>query len=118
MREEAKAKRQLCEEAVVHQEQVDDFEFECNTKGTQTELTLEELYFQSQSLKKVDFGIQCFIEDSDELEHVSNDKETESETCKESDESDEESFQESDTSINEGHHIVTTKPSRAAFIVY
>ena len=57
LREEARAKRQLCEEAVIHQEQLDIFEFECNTKGTQTEMTLEDLYFQSKALKKVDFGV-------------------------------------------------------------
>ena len=49
LREEARAKRQLCEEAVIHQEQADIFEFECNTKGTQTEMTLEDLYFQSKA---------------------------------------------------------------------
>ena len=57
LRKEARAKRQLCEEAVIHQEQVDIFEFECNTKGTQTEMTLEDLYCQSKALKKVDFGV-------------------------------------------------------------
>ena len=88
LREEARAKRQLCEEAVIHQEQVDIFEFECNAKVTQTEMTLEDLYFQSKALKKVDFGVQCFIEDSDEQQHATlNDIETESENCDESDES-------------------------------
>ena len=109
MREEARAKRQLCEEAVIHQEQVDIFEFECNTKGAQTEMTLEYLYFQSKALKKVDFGVQCFIEDSDEQQHATlNDIETESENCDESDES-EKSFDESDISINEneGHSANT-----------
>ena len=120
MREEARAKRQLCEEAVIHQEQADIFEFECNTKGTQTEMTLEDLYFQSKTLKKVDFGVQYFIEDSDEQQHATlNDTETESENCDESDES-EKSFDESDISINEneGHPINTIKPPKAAFIVY
>ena len=36
-----KAKRQLCEDAIMHQERVNDFEYECNTKSTQTEITLE-----------------------------------------------------------------------------
>ena len=120
MREEARAKRQLCEEAVIHQEQVDIFEFECNTKGTQTEVTLEDLYFQSKSLKKIDFGVQCFREDSDEQQHATlNDIETESDNCDESDES-EKSFEESDISIteNEEHPINTIKPPKAAFIVY
>ena len=115
LREEARAKRQLCEEAVIHQEQVDIFEFECNTKGTQTEMTLEDLYFQSKALKKVDFGVQCFIEDSDEQQHATlNDIETERENCDESDES-EKSFEESDISINEneGHPINTIKPPKA-----
>ena len=120
MREEARAKRQLCEEAVIHQEKVDIFEFECNTKGTQTEMTLEDLYFQSKALKKVDFGVQFFIEDSDEQQHATlNDIETESENCDESDES-EKSFDEGDISINEneGHPINMIKPPKAAFIVY
>ena len=118
LREEARVKRQLCEEAVIHQEQVDIFEFECNTKGTQTEMTLEDLYFQSKAFKKVDFGVQCFIEDSDEQQHATlNDIETESENCDESDES-EKSFDESDISITEGHPINTIKPPKAAFIVY
>ena len=115
MREEARAKRQLCEEAVIHQEQVDIFEFECSTKGTQTEMTLEVFYFQSKALN---FGVQCFIED--EQQHATlNDIETEIENCDESDES-EKSFNESDISINEnkGHPINTIKPPKAAFIVY
>ena len=49
-------------------------------KGTQTEITLEDLYFQSKALKKVDFGVQSFIEDSDEQQHATaSDIETESE---------------------------------------
>ena len=41
LREEARVKRQLCEDAMIHQELLDTFEFECNTKETQTEITLE-----------------------------------------------------------------------------
>ena len=37
LREEARAKRQRCEDAFTHNEQVEEFEFECNTKSTQTE---------------------------------------------------------------------------------
>jgi len=81
-------------------------------------MTLEDLYFQSQvTFKKVDFGVQCFIENSDEQQDELNDKGSESETCHEGDESDE-SFDLSDISDNEGHPITTTKPSKAAFIVY
>ena len=41
LRKYARAKRQLCKNALIHQELVDSFEFECNTKETQTEIALE-----------------------------------------------------------------------------
>ena len=34
LREEGRAKRQLCEDALIHQELAENFEFECNTKET------------------------------------------------------------------------------------
>ena len=54
MREETKTKRQLCEQAIQHYKLVQSFEFECNTKATQTDLVFEET-----SILKVDVGVQC-----------------------------------------------------------
>ena len=66
LREEARVKCQLCEVALIHQELVDNFDFECNTKETQTEIT-ENLVdfsdqFETHTAKPVDFGVQCCIE--------------------------------------------------------
>ena len=41
LREEGKAKRQLREDAVLHQEKAKEFEIECNTVSTQTDITME-----------------------------------------------------------------------------
>lgn len=41
MREEAKVKRQLCGDVVLHQDEVDGFEIECNAKETPTVIRSE-----------------------------------------------------------------------------
>ena len=41
LREESRAKRIFCKEAVSHHEAVYNFEFKYNTKGIQTEVTFE-----------------------------------------------------------------------------
>ena len=41
------------------------FEFECNTKETQIEITLEnfsDFQFETHTAKPLDFGVQCCIE--------------------------------------------------------
>ena len=66
MREEAKAKRQLCE--CLHQEEVDRFKFECNTNEKQTEIIFESVV---TCIEKVDFGVQCYIETLSEQQNAS-----------------------------------------------
>ena len=116
LREESRAKRILCEEAVSHQEAVYNFEFEYNTKGTQTEVTFEDtLHNQS---KKVDFGVQCFLEDF-EPEPLMHHFETESDSYQESDESETKNFSEEEYSDIEVHSVLSIPtPPKAAFIVY
>ena len=63
-REEIKAKRQLCEDALIHQEEVNSFEFQCNTKETRTECLDTDI--KIDSITKVDFGVQCCIEEINE----------------------------------------------------
>ena len=66
MREEAKAKRQLCE--CLHQEEVDRFKFECNTNEKQTQIIFESVV---TCIEKVDFGVQCYIETLSEQQNAS-----------------------------------------------
>ena len=56
MREETNTQRQLCEQAIQHDELVQSFEFDCNTKETQTDMVIEET-----SVMKFDVGVQCDI---------------------------------------------------------
>ena len=117
LREEVRVKRQLCEDAPMHQKLVDNFEFECNTKETQTEITLENFRdFQSEThtAKTVDFGVQCCIEILEKQQSCPLDiseTETERECCQESD------YIDSSVSDNQKEKQITS-PSKAAFIVY
>ena len=111
LRKEARAKRQLCEDPLIHQELVDNFEFECITKETQTEITenFSNFQFETHTAKAVDFGMQCCIEIFEEQPSCTLDMfetETESKCC-----------QESDVFDNEEDKQITS-PSKAAFIVY
>ena len=64
LREHERAKRQHCEDAFLHSEQVGRFEFECNTKEAQTErVVLVSSSTQTPPLPtKADIGVQCCIE--------------------------------------------------------
>ena len=111
MREETNTKRQLCEQAIQHDELVQSFEFECNTKETQTDVVFEET-----SILKVDFGVQCDIglqELQDQQEHFPIPL-----TSSGTEESDEQSSEEFSESEDESQTDSSQKPSKAAFIVY
>ena len=56
MREETNTKRQLYEQAIQHDELVQSFELDSNTKETQTYMVFEET-----SVTKIDVGVQCDI---------------------------------------------------------
>ena len=118
LREEARTKRQLCEDVAIHQELINDFEFECNTKETQTEITSEsfnDFLCQTKAITTVDIGVQCCIKVLDDQIYTSDvlETETESEHCQESD------YVESEVSDEEVDiEITTPKPSKAAYIVY
>ena len=59
-REEDRAKRQLCADAFSHNERMQDFQFICNTKGTQTEtLTFSSIYTQIECQLQSDFAALC-----------------------------------------------------------
>ena len=115
MREEGKLKRQFCEDAVIHQEEVDRFEFECNTKETQTECLDADFQIES-TIAKVDFGVQCCIEEINSHQpfilsetEESNDEESEFES---------DYVHNIDDSDNELDEFISPTPSKAAFIVY
>ena len=74
LREEAKAKHQLCEDAVENHELFQRFDFECNTKGIQTDGEITPL--------KVDIGVQCNIEFTQHEEHNEPALSSESETAR------------------------------------
>ena len=113
----ARAERQFCEDALIHQEPVDNFEFECNTKETQTEITLQnfsDYQFETHTAKPVNLGVKCCIEILEERSSCTLnmfETETELECCQESD------YVDNDVSDNE-EDKQTTLPSKAAFIVY
>ena len=117
LREQARAERQFCEDALIHQELVDNSEFECNTKETQTEITLQnfsDYQFETHTAKPVDLGVKCCIEILEERPSCTLsmfETETESECCQQSD------YVDNDVSDNEEDKQITS-PSKAAFIVY
>lgn len=106
-REKASSKRQLCEEAIHHQELVESFDFECNTKETQTVPQTTPL--------KVEIGIQCTI-----LQHYNDEKETPILLSDEveQDDTDDDYEEESVTLPGEFHETLPVTPSKAPFIVY
>ena len=62
-REEERAK-QLCADALSHNKRMQDFQFICNTKGTQTEtLTFSSIYTQTECQLQSDFVAPCNIKD-------------------------------------------------------
>ena len=63
-REEDRAKRQLCADAFSDNKRMQDFQFICNTKGTQTEtLTFSSIYTQIECQLQSDFAALCNIKD-------------------------------------------------------
>ena len=72
LREEARAKRQLCEDAVGNHELFQRFDFKCNTKRIQTDGEITPL--------KVDIRVQCNIEFTQHEEHYERTLSSESET--------------------------------------
>ena len=115
--EDARPKRWLCKDALMHRKFVDNFDFEWNTKETQTEVTLEnfsDFQFETHSVKHVGFGVQCCIENLEKLPSCTLDMletKAESEFCQES------NYVDSDVCDNEEYKQITS-PSNAVFIVY
>ena len=105
MREETNTKRQLCEQAIQHDELVQSFEFDCNTKETQTDMVIEET-----SVTKIDVGVQCDI-GTQEPFHIPL-------TSSGTEESDNQSSDEFSESEDESPTDSSQKPSKAAYIVY
>lgn len=105
MREETSKKRQLCEEAFQHDELVQIFEIDCNTKETQTDIIFEET-----SVTKIDVGVQCDIETQGPFYIPLTSSETE--------ESDNQSSDEYSESEDESPTESSKNSSKAAFIVY
>ena len=128
VRDAKKAKRQMCEDAMALQERVEQFEFELNTKGTQTDITLENfpdldtVTNNVESNEHFDFEI---IRNNDE---PGTSKSSESTNPNLSETESVESFHEKDSDFVESEvseasedeeiENMSPKPSKAAFIVY
>ena len=102
LREEAWAKRQLCEDEVENHELFQRFNFECSTKRTQTDGEITPL--------KADIGVQCNIE------HYEPTLLPESETEANEEGNDDDLYFENNKEDNSQDIAVT--PSKPAFIVY
>lgn len=108
-REKARAKRQLCEDAVHHHALVQSFDFECNTKETQTDPVVKP--------QMVDIGVQCNIVQHEEQDvPISSSDETEEEEEKDGESDDE--YREDNKDDQECHQKISVTPSTTAFIVY
>ena len=120
LREEARAKRQRCEDAFTHNEQVEEFEFECNTKSTQTESGNLVTTSTQTEIQMVDVAIQCKIDDVFvDVEEEISDVESMTETEEDSDyENSEEVESECEKSSSADNVNEIQKPIKAAFIVY
>ena len=104
LRKEARAKRQLCEDAVENHKLFQRFDFKCNMKGIQTDGEISPL--------AVDIGVQCNIEFTQHEEHYEPALSSESKTeANEEDNNDDLYFE------NNKEDIAAT-PSKPAFIVY
>ena len=100
---------------MIHQ-LAENFEFEYNTKETQTEITetFGDFQFETHTAKPADLGVQCCIEILQEQPSCTLDifeTKTKGECCHECD------YVNSDVSDNEEVKQITS-PSKAAFIVY
>ena len=63
-REEERAKQQLYADVFSHNERIQDFQFICNTKGTQTETsTFSSVFAQTECQRHSDFAASCSIKD-------------------------------------------------------
>ena len=63
-REKERARRKLCADAFSHNERMQDFQFTCNTKGTQKETsTFSNVYTQTDCQLQSDFAAPCNIKD-------------------------------------------------------
>ena len=63
-REKERARRKLCADAFSHNERMQDFQFICNTKGTQKETsTFSNVYTQTDCQLQSDFAAACNIKD-------------------------------------------------------
>lgn len=111
-REKARAKRQLCEDAVHHNALVQSFDFECNTKETQTDPEVKP--------QMVDIGVQCnigLVQHEEQYVPISSSDETQEEDKDENRESDDE-YSEENKDVQECHQEISITPSKTAFIVY
>ena len=127
LREHERAKRQHCEDAFLHSEQVERFEFEYNTKETQTErVVLVSSSTQTPPLPtKADIGVQCCIEID-----ICNEQPSEKKQQAETQSEESEHYQDSDFHVSDisdvdepcEETVHTTndvqEPDKAAFIVY
>ena len=109
-REKARTKRQLCEGAIHHQELVESFDFECNTKETQTDVQTTPL--------KVDIRIQCnILPHNNQEQKIPLSEEGQEEEEGQDDTNDD--YEEENIAVPEFHdETQPATPSKAAFIVY
>ena len=114
MREEVKAKRQLCEDAAccVKRKSI-VFNFECNTKEIQTEITFESVVTWKKLTLEYRVVLKTLLRTFNEKLSEAEVSETENEPCKDSD-----YVNENDDSDDGGEANTTPKPSKDAFISY
>ena len=121
-REEERATRQLCEHAFSHNERMHDFQFICNTKGTQTETsTFSSVYTQTECQLQSHFAAPCNIKDlSNDHSPMSVEQESDQSESDSQNEYDsgfimqEKSCNESDNKDSNFEH----NPPKVAFIVF
>ena len=104
-REEERAKQQFCTDAFFHNERMQDFQFICNTKGTQMETsTFSSIYTQTECQLQSDFAAPCNIKDlSNDHSPVSVEQESNQSECDSQNEYDSD-FIMLQKSCHESHH--------------
>ncbi|XP_057303860.1 THAP domain-containing protein 11-like [Hydractinia symbiolongicarpus] len=124
LREETAVKQKLCEDAIIHNEEVEHLELEMNSKGTQAVFTPETNCVSTQTEKqsnanKVNVAVQCDykpiqVAANNDLGEITCSSDSESSYT----ETDCEYLNESEYSSDHEYNINTQVPQKAAFIVY
>ena len=121
-REEERAKPQFCADACSHNKRMQDFQFICNTKRTQTETsTFSSIYTQTECQLQSDFAAPCNIKDLlNDHSPVSVEQESDQSECESQNEYDSD-FKMQEKSCNESDNEDSNfepKAPKVTFIVF